>query len=145
MTAFFALNVTAFPKQQDGSTAWQLGHIIGYIVGMSLSISIPFVIVAFAINPLLELSGWKERKGRFKEKATIWKHYMKKPFKFIWHVCKSPESLKQVFSRRKAQHLPDAYLATKVKSDVPLQPEQTAPAQSVRSASHKVAFSVTTR
>jgi hypothetical protein len=34
---------------------------------------------------------------------------------------------------------------TEMKSDVPLRPEQTASAQSVVSASHKVAFSLMTR
>jgi Mg2+ and Co2+ transporter CorA len=145
VTAFFALNVTAFPKQEDGSTAWQLGHIVGYVVGISFGLSMPFIVVAFTINPLLELSGWKERKGRFKEKASIWWQYMKMPFKFIWHVCKSPKGLKRAFSRRKAQHLPDSYLSAKAKSDVPSRPEQTAPAQSVGSASHKAALSLMTR
>jgi hypothetical protein len=138
VTALFALNVTAFPKQ------WQLGHIVGYVVGISFGLSIPFIVVAFTINPLLELSGWQERKGRFKEKASISWQYMKKPFKFIWHVCKSPKGPKQVFSRRRAQHLSDSYLSAKTKSDVPLRPEQTAPAQSVGSASHKAAFSLMT-
>jgi hypothetical protein len=32
MAAFFALSITAFPKDpQSGGTAWRLGHVSGYI------------------------------------------------------------------------------------------------------------------
>jgi len=61
----FALDVTAFPKQ-DGANAWKMGHIVVYVAGISLSLSLPFIAIAFSINPLVE-SAWfkgKKPKGR---------------------------------------------------------------------------------
>ena len=71
VTAFFALNISAFPPGQQPATPWKLGHIVGYVAGISIGLAIPFVLIAYAINPILELSEWRERhqERRAKRKA----------------------------------------------------------------------------
>lgn len=70
MAAFFALNISAFPKSDDGSTEWSLVflsellcmyihgselHLLtSYSVGISLAVSIPFILFAFNVNFLAE-------------------------------------------------------------------------------------------
>lgn len=62
--AFFALNVTVFPKLADGiTTTWNLGHIVGYVSGVSLALSLPFIVIAFMINPIAD-TVWPRNKAR---------------------------------------------------------------------------------
>jgi len=51
VTAFFALNITAFPKNGEG---WNLGHIVGLVAGVSVGLAFPLVLIAFMINPIKE-------------------------------------------------------------------------------------------
>ena len=66
VTTFFALNVSVFPPSQQN--AWNLGHIVGYVAGISIGLATPFVLIAFTINPILELSKWRERHQESKAK-----------------------------------------------------------------------------
>lgn len=61
VTTFFALNVSAFPPGKNDATSWKLGHIVGYVAGISVGLAIPFVLIAFTINPILEFSEWRKR------------------------------------------------------------------------------------
>jgi hypothetical protein len=70
VTAFFALNITVFPKK-DGVTAWKLGHIVGIVAGVSIGLAVPFVLVAFMINPIKEFSD-KRRRPDYKSSAAYW-------------------------------------------------------------------------
>jgi hypothetical protein len=70
--AFLALNVTAFPKDKNGSTSWNLIHLIPIIMGISLLICLPFFLVAFVVIPLLGLAGWDEQRDAMKRKMYAW-------------------------------------------------------------------------
>lgn len=71
VTAFFALNITTFPKGKDGATAWNLGHIVGIVASVSIGLALPFVLVAFMINPIKEFSD-KRRRPDYKSSASYW-------------------------------------------------------------------------
>jgi hypothetical protein len=71
VTAFFALNITTFPKDKDGTTTWNLGHIVGIVAGVSIGLALPFVLVAFMINPIKEFSD-KRRRLDYKSSAAYW-------------------------------------------------------------------------
>jgi hypothetical protein len=53
VTAFFALNVTVFPKDH-GVTAWNLGHIAGIVTGVSVGLALPLVAIALMIPTIKE-------------------------------------------------------------------------------------------
>jgi Mg2+ and Co2+ transporter CorA len=69
VTTFFALNVSAFPPGQQNPSPWKLGHIVGYVAGISVGLAIPFVLIAFTINPILEISKQRKRHGERKAKS----------------------------------------------------------------------------
>ncbi|KAF2095135.1 hypothetical protein NA57DRAFT_79621 [Rhizodiscina lignyota] len=47
MASFFALNVDKFPQDDKGNTNWPLHMVCAYIFGLSLAISVPFIIAAW--------------------------------------------------------------------------------------------------
>jgi hypothetical protein len=62
--SFFALNITAFPKNGDGDTAWDLGRIVGLVAGVSVGLALPLVLIAFMINPIKEYLDKRRRPDR---------------------------------------------------------------------------------
>jgi Mg2+ and Co2+ transporter CorA len=84
VAAFFALNVTAFPKLADGATtAWSLGHIVGYVTGLAIALSLPFIAIAFMINPIAE-TVWSTKKTEKQGGPTgKWAKAMRKTFHFL--------------------------------------------------------------
>jgi Mg2+ and Co2+ transporter CorA len=84
VAAFFALNVTAFPKLPDGSTtAWNLGQLVGYVTGLAIALSLPFVIIAFMINPIAETVWSKDKSVSAKGPKNKWSRAIRKAFDFL--------------------------------------------------------------
>lgn len=90
LATFFALNITAFPKDpQNGENAWLLRDVSGYIgeystarspflcwiyspgltVGISAAMSIPFIVMAFKINWLI--ATWDQHQPDWQ---SLWPH-----------------------------------------------------------------------
>ncbi|KAF2833583.1 hypothetical protein CC86DRAFT_338978 [Ophiobolus disseminans] len=47
MLAFFTINISVFPKdQKNGETNWPLGKVTGRLFGVSLSVSVPLILLA---------------------------------------------------------------------------------------------------
>ncbi|KAF2727552.1 hypothetical protein EJ04DRAFT_517173 [Polyplosphaeria fusca] len=57
MASFFALDVTAFPQDSKGQTNWPLHTVGGLLFGISFAVSIPFIIIAFSVQPMVSI--WK--------------------------------------------------------------------------------------
>ncbi|KAH8795590.1 hypothetical protein BGZ57DRAFT_920816 [Hyaloscypha finlandica] len=55
MAAFFAINFEKFPKNSDGSSHLTLGWVSKYLFGISVAVSLPFIVLA--LN-LARLSAW---------------------------------------------------------------------------------------
>ena len=84
VAAFFALNVTAFPKQADGTTtAWNLGHLVGYVAGISIGLSLPFIAIAFSINPLVETAWSREKRLQDNRPRSKWSKARDKAFNVL--------------------------------------------------------------
>ncbi|EXJ78862.1 hypothetical protein A1O1_09264 [Capronia coronata CBS 617.96] len=63
ITTFFALNVTAFPLDPDSNEpVWGLKSVIGLIIGLSLGLSIPFILMALTINSTMAFGAKVVRK-----------------------------------------------------------------------------------
>jgi len=54
IAAFFAINIQEFPKASDGSQALPLGYVSKYTFGIGLTISIPLIALAFAVDDIVE-------------------------------------------------------------------------------------------
>jgi Mg2+ and Co2+ transporter CorA len=84
VAAFFALNVTAFPKLPDGSTtAWNRGHLVGFVTGLAIALSLPFIIIAFMINPIAETVWSKDQSVSVKGPKNKWSRAIRKAFDFL--------------------------------------------------------------
>jgi Mg2+ and Co2+ transporter CorA len=73
VTAFFALNITAFPKDANHATSWHLGEITGIVAGISIGLAIPFIVIAFNINRLLALRNIHKRRPGYSSSIAQWK------------------------------------------------------------------------
>jgi hypothetical protein len=84
VAAFFALNVTTFPKLADGTTtSWSLGHLVGWVLGLAIAISLPFIVIAFMINPIAETVWSTDKPPRVKRPTNRWSRAMVKGFDFL--------------------------------------------------------------
>jgi Mg2+ and Co2+ transporter CorA len=84
IAAFFALNVTTFPKQADGiTTAWNLGHVVGYVAGLAIALSLPFIVIAFMINPIAETVWSTEKVEKQQGPKSKWTKAIRKIFHFL--------------------------------------------------------------
>jgi len=54
IAAFFAINIQEFPKAPDGSQALPLGYVSKYTFGIGLTISLPLIALAFAVDDIAE-------------------------------------------------------------------------------------------
>lgn len=52
IAAFFAINIQEFPHGTDGSQALPLGYVSKYTFGIGLTISLPLIALAFAIDDI---------------------------------------------------------------------------------------------
>ena len=53
LASFFALNVAQYPKDPaSGDTTWELGYLSQYLFGVSVAVSVPFILIAFSIDSI---------------------------------------------------------------------------------------------
>ncbi|KIW67200.1 hypothetical protein PV04_06467 [Phialophora macrospora] len=138
VTAFFALNVTMFPKDKNGATIWS-------VIGVAL----PFVLIAFMINPIKEFSD-KRRRAGYKSRVVHWICLLASTF---WQTSKarlkrqSGTTLHKTDQEEKESSSSSLADAGQQFGDGTIDEAKTDdPAlASVNSASHKVTFSVMTR
>lgn len=90
MATFFALSIAQFPKDSSGMTSWQLHQVSQYlcefllrfassaffidthVVGISIAVSVPFIVLAFSVNQMVGL--W--------EKHVL--NWLKDTWKTLW-------------------------------------------------------------
>lgn len=68
VTAFFALNITVFPKDENHVTSWNLGHIAGIVTGVSVGLALPLVAIALMIPTIKE---YFQKRKRTSEKSIL--------------------------------------------------------------------------
>jgi hypothetical protein len=61
IAAVFALYVDGISETGQGQGLENWGHIVVYVAWISLGLSLPFIVMAFSINPLVE-NAWSKRK-----------------------------------------------------------------------------------
>src|SRR5439155_3235922 len=63
--------------------SWNLGHLVGYVAGVSISLSLPFIAIAFSINPLVETAWPGEQRLKVKGRKSKWSRIKDKVFGFL--------------------------------------------------------------
>jgi hypothetical protein len=74
IAAFFAINIEEFPRTSDGTPSLHLSFVAKYMFGIGLSISIPLIAIALAVDDV----------GIFIRKARVWfgQHVLRRKVKF---------------------------------------------------------------
>lgn len=85
ITTFFALNVTAFPLDpSSGEPVWGLRPVIGLIIGLSLGLSIPFIVMALTINSTMAFGVRIVREVRkFLSFINIFRHLRRRQMRLL--------------------------------------------------------------
>ncbi|KAH7395253.1 hypothetical protein DE146DRAFT_102053 [Phaeosphaeria sp. MPI-PUGE-AT-0046c] len=82
MSSFFAIGVDKFPKDPEtGDTNWPLKTVCGYIFGISLAVSVPFILITFNVYGVRPDDGWR----RISIIAAI-----------MWSILEASEALKKL-------------------------------------------------